>query len=165
MDLELRHQTAHEICASLGPVVIRISDGVRTEVEDLYRDQRLFDELLETHPNIVMLVVMTHGTPSPDGRVQRHAKEFLRRYEDRVLFVAVPLGLGFWASTLRAALSLTVRFVGRGSVWIEGSVEAAIARVTMELVGIDGDELLRAYEQLWAELEHAQTLPRSGTES
>ncbi|KIG12006.1 hypothetical protein DB30_02124 [Enhygromyxa salina] len=164
MELELRHRTAHETCASLGPVVIRICDGVRTEVADLVRQEQLFDELLETHANIAMLVVFTHDTPPPDGAAQRHAKQFMRRYRENVVVAVALLGLGFWASAVRVALSTIVRVVGHGSISIEGTVEQAITRVTMELVGIDAGEIQRAYELLWAELSVPSARARTGTD-
>ncbi|WP_106091718.1 hypothetical protein [Enhygromyxa salina] len=159
--LEVRYQTAYEICASVGPIVIRICDGVRTEVADLVRQELLFDKLLVTHANIAMLVVFTHGTPPPDGAAQRHAKQFMRRYRDRVVVSVALLGLGFWASAVRTALSAIVRVVGHGSISIEGTVEHAISRVTMELVGIDASEVLRDYELLWAKLKEPPAQPRS----
>jgi hypothetical protein len=164
MDIQIRHVTAREICVTSGPIVIRICDGARTEVEDLIRLTRLFDELLEVHPDIAMLLVFTHGTLAPDSTTQRHAKDAMRRYQDHLVVGVALLGLGFWASAVRAALSAIVRVVGHGSVSIEGSIEQAISRLTMELVGVDGEEVRRVYELAWAELGQAQSPQRTGTD-
>ena len=72
---------------SLGPVVIRVCDGARTEVEDLERVLPLFDELLETPADIAMISVFTHGTPMPDALTQRHAKESMHRYDEHLVLV------------------------------------------------------------------------------
>jgi hypothetical protein len=153
VELRLRYRSEQEICATWGPVVIRICDGAPTHVEDLHRVTKVFDELLETHPNIAMLLVTTHGTALPDGETQRYAKHSLLRYEERLIIVAALLGLGFWASALRAAIAGVMRVLRHENLWMENSVETAISRVTMELIGLDGEALLAAYEQLWAELQ------------
>lgn len=129
---------------------------MRTELEDLVRIQALFDELLEVHDNIAMLLVFTHGTPAPDGATQRHAKDSMAAYDKNLVLSIALLGLGFWASTLRRGLGAIVRVVRRSTVFIEGTVEAAIARLTMELVGIDGEQLVRVYAALWDELQRSQ---------
>lgn len=152
MELKVRFRTDHEICATWGPVVIRISDGVRTEIEDLVRVQKLFDELLESHKTIAILLVLTHGTPPLDATTQRHAKESMVRYKDRLVLSVALLGLGFWASTMRGALGLLVRVVGGTNMWLEGSVERAVERLSYELVGIHADALMTVYQQLWDEL-------------
>jgi hypothetical protein len=159
VELEVRYQTAREICASLGPIVIRICDGCRTELEDLVRVDQLFDELLEVHANIGMLLVFTHGTPTPDASVQAHARESMRKREDRLVIAVALLGLGFWASAVRAALSTLARVVSHGGISTEGTVEHAVARLTTELVGVDGDQLVRAYTLLWAQLTEREPPP------
>lgn len=154
MQTQLRYQTDREICATWGPVVIRICDGVRTEVDDLRRVERLFDELLATHANIAMLLVFTHGTPLPDAAAQRHAKSAMQAYEGRLVLSVALLGLGFWASAMRGSIGTLVRVVSRGDVWLEGSVERAVARLTTDLVGLDPDALASVYQELWDELAH-----------
>lgn len=156
VELEVRYRTTQEICATLGPVVIRICDRAPTEVADIDRVEQLFDELLETHKNIALLLVLTHGTALPDSVGQRRAKESMHRYADRLVGVVALLGLGFWASAVRTTLSAIIRMVRQESFALEGSVEEAIERLTMELVGLDGEALLRAYELLWAELTQLQ---------
>jgi hypothetical protein len=137
----------------VGPVVIRICDGARTEIEDLRRVQGLFDELLERHAHIAMLLVFTHGTPLPDAATQRHARDSMKLYDHKLVLAVAVLGLGFWASAVRAGLATIARVVRRGDLWIEGSVEQAVTRMTMDLVGLDEVTITRCYEQLWAELQ------------
>jgi hypothetical protein len=149
---QLRFQSDREICATWGPVVIRICDGVRTEVEDLVRVQRVFDELLATHETVAMLLVFTHGTPLPDGPTHRYTKEAMAGYGDRVIFGVALLGMGFWASTVSAAMGLIARALGRGTVFIEKTVERACGRLAAELVGLDADKMLAVYQQLWDQL-------------
>jgi hypothetical protein len=162
VEFEVRYQTAQEICASVGPIVIRICDGSDTEFEDLIRVDQLFRELLEVHANIGMLLVFTHGTPMPNANAQAHAREVMRELGDRLVIAIALLGLGFWSSAVRTTLSTLVRAVGHGGISIEGSVELAVARLTTELIGIDGDELLRAYGLLWAQLTEPSPPPLAG---
>jgi hypothetical protein len=151
VQLQVRFHSDREICATWGPVVIRICDGVRTETDDLRRVSALFDELLENHAYISMLLVFTHGTPMPDGAAQRYASESMRAYDDRLTLAVAMLGLGFWASAVRSTLATLAHMVRR-NIWIEGSVEQAIARLTSDLVGIDPDALMVEYQKLWDEL-------------
>jgi hypothetical protein len=160
VELRLRYQSDREICATWGAVVIRICDGAQTEIEDLRRVQQLFDELLETRTTIAMLLVFTHGTALPDQATQRFAKESMGAYEERLVISVAVLGLGFWASTMRSALGTIIRVVRRGDVWLEGSVERAITRLTTDLVGIDADALMAVYQELWNEL--ARSTRRAG---
>lgn len=152
VELRLRHQSDREVCASWGPVVIRICDGARTEMEDLLRVQQVFDELLETHETVAILLVFMHGTPPPDAQAQRYVRESVARYRDRLILSAALLGLGFWASTARATLGLVARVVGPGNMWLENSVDRAIDRLAFELVGLDANALLTVYQQLTDQL-------------
>jgi hypothetical protein len=148
---QLRHQTEREICATWGPVVIRICDGVRTESDDVHRLDRLFGELLATHPDIAMLLVYTHGTPMSDAVTQQCVAECMRKHGERLgLFVAA-LGMGFWAMTVRSTIESLARATGR-SVWLKGDVEEAITRLTTNLIGIDAEALVAVYGELWNEL-------------
>lgn len=151
MQTQLRYQTDREICATWGPVVLRICDGVRTELEDLRRLDLLFDELLATRADIAMLLVYTHGTPMPDAATQLHAVDSMRSYGDRLGLSVAALGMGFWAMTVRKTLETFARAAGHG-VWLEGNVEQAIARLSANLIGIDADALMAAYQELWNEL-------------
>lgn len=150
--MQVRYQTDREICATRGPVVIRICDGFRSELDDLRRVEQLFDELLETHAHIAILLVLTHGTPLPDAAAHRYSMESAQRYGDRLVLCVALLGLGFWASTVRATMGAFTRVLRRGNIWLEGSVERAIERLTTELVGIDADALMTTYKELWDEL-------------
>jgi hypothetical protein len=151
LQTQLRYQTEREICATWGPVVIRICDGVRTEIDDLRRLDSLFDELLVTRADIAMLLVYTHGTPMPDAVTQQHAANSMRIHGDRLgLFVAA-LGMGFWAMTVRTTMGAFARAIGR-SVWLEDTVEQASTRLCTNLIGIDADALVVAYRELWNEL-------------
>jgi hypothetical protein len=153
LELRLHYHTDREICATWGPVVIRICDGVRTEIEDLDRVAKVFDEVLTTHKTVAVLLVLTHGTPPlMDIQTQRHAKEAMLRYGNRLLLCGAVLGLGFWASAMRATLSFFMRVAGPNNMWVESSVERAVDRLASELVGIDADGLLVVYQQLWDQL-------------
>lgn len=148
MQTQLRYQTDREICATWGPVVIRICDGVRTEIDDLRRLDLVFDELLEIRPDIAMLLVYTHGTPMPDAVTQQYVASSMRTHGDRLgLFVAA-LGMGFWAMTVRTTMETLARAVGR-RVWLEGNVEQASTRLSTNLIGIDADALVAVYRELW----------------
>jgi hypothetical protein len=136
--------------------VIRICDRGGTEIADLQRVQEVFDELLGIHRNIGMLLVLTHETPLPGVHLQRYAKDTMLGYSDRVVVSIAVLGLGFWASAMRSALGLFRRIGSRSNMWLESSVEQAIARLTHDLIGIDADALTAVYQQLWEELVAAR---------
>jgi hypothetical protein len=152
VDLRLHYQTDREICATWGPVVIRICDGVRTEMEDLLRVQKLFEELFTAHKTVAMLLVFMHETPLPDAQTQRYAMESMLVYKDRVILSVAALGLGFWASAMNSALSMIVRVAGPGNMFLETSVERAAERLALELVGLDAEALVAVYQQLWDQL-------------
>lgn len=97
--MQARYQTDREICATWGPVVLRICDGVRTEIDDVLRLHLLFDELLETRADIAMLLVYTHGTPMPDAVTQHYAADSMRTYGERIGLSVAALGMGFWPCT------------------------------------------------------------------
>jgi hypothetical protein len=149
----IRFRSSREICATHGPTIIRICDGVRTEIEDLIRVNALFDEQLEEWPAIGMLLVFTHETPLPTATTQHFAVDTMRRYSDKLVIAVALLGLGFWASAFRTCVSGVVRVLRGGSVAIEGSADAAITRLSTELIGIDPEALRQAYLHLWTSLE------------
>lgn len=151
----IRFCSSQEICATWGAIVIRICDGCRTEEEDLIRVDALFNELLEERAAIGMLLVYTHGTPLPSTTAQRYVMRSMSRYGDKLAISVAALGLGFWASTLRTSINALVRVI-RGNVAMEGTVETAATRLSMELIGIDPDALLNAYQGLWSELERTR---------
>jgi hypothetical protein len=154
---EIRFHSSQEICATWGAVVIRICNGVRTEIDDLMRVEALFDELLETRKAIGMLLVFTHGTPWPTAAAQRYAISSMRsKYDGKVVLGVAMLGLGFWANSFRGTLDAVTRVVRGGTIAIEGTAEAATKRLAMELIGIDPEALLGVYQELWGRLEHGQ---------
>jgi hypothetical protein len=150
---EIRYRSSQEICATWGAVVIRICDGVRTEIDDLVRVQALFDELLEHHRAIGMLMVFTHETPLPTPATQRHAVSSMRQYNDKLVLSVAMLGLGFWANSFRVALDAIAGMLGHGTISISATAETAAQRLAMELIGIDPDALTVAFRQTWAELD------------
>lgn len=152
MEPDVRLFTETEICAVWGYVVIRICDGVRTEVEDLDRVAAIFDELLEQRRHIGVLLVFAQGTPVPTLPTQRYAAEQVKRYGDRVVTASALLGLGFWASAVRGAFATLLSLDRSSPVSLHGSVDEAIARLGMELIGLDTDALASVYEQLAARL-------------
>ena len=155
MEPEVRHLTADEVCATWGPLVVRICDGRRTELEDLQRVEAIFDELLTRHRHVGILLVFHHGTPMPAGPTQRYAMDSTRRFGERLVMSAALLGLGFWADATRATLSTLLRLVG-ATLSIESSVEQAVARLTLDFVGIDPDALMTVYRDLWQQLQTEQ---------
>ena len=76
----------------------------------------------------------------------------MQAYDGRLVLSVAVLGLGFWASAMRGSIGALVRVVSRGDVWLEGSVERAIARLTTDLVGLDPDAIAAVYHELWDEL-------------
>jgi hypothetical protein len=160
---EIRYHSSQEICATWGAVVIRICNGVRTEIDDLMRMEALFDELLETRSAIGMLLVFTHGTPWPTAATQRYAMNSMRVYDGKLVLGVAMMGLGFWANSFRGTLDTITRVVRGGTIAIEGSAEAAAQRLSMELIGLDPEALLGVYRDLWDRLEQGQPRRASGT--
>lgn len=155
MEPEVRYLAAHEVCATWGPLVVRICDGKRTEIEDLQRVEAIFDELLTRHRHIGILLVFHHGTPVPAGPAQRYAVDSTRRFGQKLVMSSALLGLGFWADATRATLSTLLRLVG-ATLSIEPSVEQAVARLSLDFVGIDPDALMAVYRDLWKQLQSLQ---------
>lgn len=153
MESVIHFRSGQEICASWGPVVIRICDGVRTEIDDLDRVQGLFEQLLAARPLVGMLLVFTHGTPLPIPTTQRHAANRMRELDGKLVMSVAMLGLGFWATAMRATFDLLIRTVSRGTIAIEGTIETAAMRLSSELIGVDPEALLEVHHRLWSELE------------
>ncbi|MCA9687189.1 MAG: hypothetical protein KC457_33830, partial [Myxococcales bacterium] len=114
-----------------------------------------FEELLTRHRHVGILLVFHHGTPMPAGPAQRFAMDSTRRLGDRLVMSTALLGLGFWADAARGALSTLLRLVGT-TLSVESSVEQAIARLTLDFVGIDPDALMAVYRDLWQQLQTEQ---------
>lgn len=147
MQLDVVYRTEQEIYAIWGPVVIRTIDGATTEPADIDRLHGLLAGVLIAWPTAGMLLITHHGSPQPSFATMRYSKNVMGDIEDRVVIAIAVLGLGFWAETGRATTAWLMRLV-RSTVALEGSVEAAVRQLAMELVGIDGDGLLAACGEL-----------------
>ena len=148
MQLDLRYQTPREVCAIWGPVVLRIVDGAQTEQPDIDRVHALLEELLAAWPSVGMLVIAHHGNPTPNLASLRYSKQLMDRFGSRLVIGITLLGLGFWAEAARASADLFMRLARGSTVALESSVEQAVRRMALELVGVDDEGLWAACEQL-----------------
>ena len=148
MQLDVKYQTPREVCAIWGPVVLRLVDGAPTEQPDIDRIHVLLEELLAAWPSVGMLVIAHHGNPTPSLATLRYSKQLMDRFEQRLVVGITLLGLGFWAEAARASADLFIRLARGSTVALESSVEQAVRRMALELVGIDGDGLRAACAEL-----------------
>lgn len=148
--LEIKHLSDTQIYATWGPVLIRIADGATTEPPEMDRLHMLFLELLDEWPTIGMLLVAHHGNPIPSITALRYANTLMGDLDDRLVIGIALLGLGYWAEASRAAINVLTRLVRGNTYLLAGSVESAVDKMALELVGLDREQLCRVA----AELEH-----------
>jgi hypothetical protein len=150
VELRVHHRSAGEIVAELGPVLLRLVNGVETTHESIDRLAALLDSLVARWPLVGALILVEHGTPTPALEIRRRADEVMSSHGDRLVIGYAFLGLGFWTADARgfaaerAALGL--------SVFAAGTVHELVSRVSLELVGVDPELIERSCEQLRAEL-------------
>ena len=147
MTLEIHHRTEAEVIASEGPVVFRIINGARTDVEDVARVFEIVDGILERQAAAGLFVAVEHGSPLPSAEVRRFVGERMPLYGERLVVGYALTGLGFWASAARL-FTVGLAKLGRITTIIESSTEAIAERMALELVGLDGQALARRVEEL-----------------
>lgn len=147
MQLDVHYQSPREVCATWGPVVLRIVDGAATEQADIDRIHVLLEALLRSWPSVGMLVIAHHGNPTPSLATLRYSKQLMDRFGSRLVVAITLLGLGFWAEAARASADLFVRLARGSTVALESTVEQAVRRMALELVGLDAEGLRAACAQ------------------
>ncbi len=147
MQLEVAYRSAQEIYGIWGPVVLRIIDGATTEPADIDRLHALLEQALREWPTVGMLLISHHGSPNPSLTTMRYSANVMAEIQDRMVVGVAPLGLGFWAETSRATVSVLMQLV-RSTVTLGSSTEAVARKLALELVGIDPDGLAAACELL-----------------
>ena len=151
VELRVDYRGDGEIAVELGPLMLRVLNGIETTHESVDRLIAMLDRLLARWPLVGVLVLVEHGTPRPSPEIRRRVDDELRRYGDRIVNGYAFLGLGFWTADARefaveraAALGVTV--------FAASSVRELAIRVGLEMVGVDAELLERSCEQLRAEL-------------
>ena len=147
MHLHIHRLDTSQATATLGPVVIRVVRSARTEESDLDFLRVLTDEALAKYPASGMWVVVHHGAPIPSGPVRRYTGQVFTPYKERMSLAYSMLGLGFWASAARAASSVLAKLVGANAPTTT-SVEEGAHKLSMDLVGVDPEELVAAHDAL-----------------
>lgn len=158
-DVHVHRQVPGELLVSHGPVIVRYLDGGPTTTGDVDHACRVFDDMLERHPAIAVLVVVEHGTPVPPAAVSSYIAERFGAYDDRAVFGVCMLGLGFWSSAAYAAMTMIVRLLGRSTVVLDTNLEAAASRMALELVGLDPKQLVDFCEQLRSQRDRQSRRP------
>ena len=146
--LDIKHQSDTQVYATWGPVLIRIADGAPTEPPELDRLHALFLELLDEWPTIGMLLVAHHGNPIPSLAALRYANARMGDLDERLVVGIALLGLGYWAEASRAAINVLTRLVRGNTFMLAGSVESAVDKMALELVGLDREQLVLAAAEL-----------------
>jgi hypothetical protein len=146
--LVVRHHGDKEIHAIWGPVSIRIVDGATTEPPDLDRIHAVVRELLDEWSTIGSLLIVHHGNPIPSLASMRYARALMTGFEDRIVVSVALLGLGFWAEAGRATTSFFARLARGNTFVLASSVESAVERMSLELVGVDREQLHSACIEL-----------------
>lgn len=150
MELRVHYRGDGDIVAELGPLLLRVVNGVETTHETVDRLIASLDRLLARWSIVGVLVLVEHGTPKPASEVRRRVDEALGSHGQRIVIGYAFLGLGFWTADARefaaerAALGMTV--------FAAGTVRELVTRVSLELVGVDPELIVRSCEQLRSEL-------------
>jgi hypothetical protein len=139
--LEIKHQSDTQVYATWGPVLIRIVDGAPSEPSDMDQLHVIFLELLDEWPSIGMLLIAHHGNPVPNLTTLRYANQLMGDLDDRLVISIALLGLGYWAEAGRAAISMLTRLVRGNTYFLASSVDDAIDKLALELVGLDREQL------------------------
>lgn len=139
--LDIKHHSDTQVYATWGPVLIRIVDGAATEPPDMDRLHVLFLELLDEWPTIGMLLIAHHGNPIPSLTTLRYANQLMGDLDDRLVVGIALLGLGYWAEASRAAINVLTRLVRGNTYILANSVESAVDKMALELVGLDREQL------------------------
>ena len=133
--------------AELGPLFLRVINGVPTTHEDVDRLVAILDRMLLRWPLVALLVVVEHGSPSPSPEIRRRVDDELRRYGERIVIGYAFLGLGFW--TVDAREWATERATTLGvPVFVASDVGELASQVSLELVGVDPGLIVRGFGRL-----------------
>ena len=154
MELRVDYRGEGEIAAELGPLMLRVVNGVATTHESVDRLIAMLDRLLVRWPMVGVLVIVEHGTPKPVPEVRRRVDEELSRYGDQLVIGYAFLGLGFWTADAREFATERAASIG-GTVFAASSVRELASRASLEMVGVDAELVERSCEQLRAELGRA----------
>lgn len=152
VELKVRWASEAEILANYGPVVIRILDRGPTELEHIDRMREIFEGPLADRPAVGLLVVVHHDTPLPSAATRRHASQLLDELGDRCSLAVAAVGMGFWASAMRATATGLSLLLRRRLIF-ETELDRAAQRLSAELVGIDPVGIVAAHDQLYADLQ------------
>ncbi|MFO7562454.1 MAG: hypothetical protein R6X02_07410 [Enhygromyxa sp.] len=151
MDLRIRYRSEGEMVAELGPLFLRVINGVATTYEDVERLVATLDRMLTRWPLVGVLVVVEHGSPSPSPEIRRRVDEELRRYGDRIVIGYAFLGLGFWTVDAREWASERAASLGV-PVFVTTDLPELARRASFELVGVDPGLVVQGFERLRAAL-------------
>lgn len=151
MELRVDYRGEGELVAELGPLMLRVLNGIETTHESVDRLIATLDRLLDRWTLVGVLVLVEHGTPKPSPEIRRRVDDDLRRYGDRIVIGYAFLGLGFWTVDAREFAVERAAALGT-TVFAAGSVRELATRTSLELVGVDPELVERSCEQLRSEL-------------
>lgn len=148
MEFEIAYATRTELVAFSSHVVIRITDGHRSEPHDYDRLEAVIADKVGGG-DYGLLVVIHHGTPPPSPETWRYATQVANRRPPGAHVIVARLGLGFWSASAQALLAKLLASLRVKDVQITGSIEEAAQVLATELIGINPDELVRGYDELY----------------
>jgi hypothetical protein len=158
VDLHVHQLGAGSAIAGWGPTLIRVIDGGPTRVADMEQIHALASERLAELPALGLLAVVHHGSPVPEPAAIRRVAQLFGPIQERLSVGMAIVGLGFWASASRTIAATMARARPRNIV-VEPTVEATAERMALDLVGLDAEGLVAAYEQLHARMQAARRAP------
>jgi len=149
--LRIHHRSDGEVAAELGPLLLRVVRGGSTTDEAVDRLVEMLEGMLARWPAVGVLIIVEHGTPRPTPEIRRRVDAVLRRHGERVVIGYAFLGLGFWSFEAREFAAERAAALGE-PVFVEVDVEQLARRMSLELVGIDPERIVRTVAQLQADL-------------
>lgn len=152
VELQIHQLDSGSAVASWGPALMRVIDGGPTRVADIERTHALARERLAELPALGLLAVIHHGSPPPEPAAIRRVTQLFGPIQERLSVGMAIVGLGFWASASRSVAAAMAR-ARAANVAVEPSVEATAERMALDLVGLDAQGLVAAYEQLHARMQ------------
>jgi hypothetical protein len=151
VDLRIHYRGDGEMVAELGPLFLRVINGVPTTHADVDRLVETLDRMLDRWPLIAVLVAVEHGSPSPTAEIRRRVDDELRRYGDRIVIGYALLGLGFWTVDAREWATERAATLGLPVV-VANDIRELASQVSLELIGVDPELIVRGISQLRAAL-------------
>lgn len=144
MPLSIRYADSQQVVATCGPLIMRIIERARTDIEDVELMYELLDEARRNRLVPAVMVVVHHGAPIPAPHVLRYMAAGIPRLGSAAVMFTM-LGLGFWAQTTQCALLRLSQLAGM-RVPVATDLDSAAARLSRRTPSLDVATVISAYE-------------------